>query len=257
VNLEVNGTNYGFYGAVERKDKHWLKAWHESNDGTLYETGSFNYPCDFDDGRGAGAQVCECWEVDELGTEDTRQDLEDLCRAVTASGGPDWLPGLQATLDWEQFLTAFAADMVLSHWVSYGYNLNNAHLYHDPDTDRWSFSPWSTDLAFGWYPWSAQQGCGYLGTDPADYRRGYLVRRCQDNVGCRTALEQRVLELADALEVMDLAGRATAFSELVYEPMTQDDKSWYTIQDWQDQLACIKSWTDRRPEQVRALVDGG
>lgn len=121
VSLSVNGHDYGFYGAVERKDKDWLKAWHESNDGTLYETGSFNYPCDFNDGAGGpgGGAICDCWEVDELGTEDTREDLEDLCRAVTAQGA-EWLPGLQQTLDWDQFLSAIGTDMVLSHWDSYG-----------------------------------------------------------------------------------------------------------------------------------------
>jgi len=256
VSLAINGTSYGFYGAVERKDKQWLKAWHESNDGTLYETGSFNYPCDFNDGGGAGAAACDCWEVDELGTEDTRQDLEDLCQLVT-SGGQDWLANLKDSLDFDQFVSAIGADMVLSHWDSYGYNLNNTHLYHDPDTDRWHFSPWSTDLAFGWYPWSAANGCGYLGENPGDYRQGYLVRRCQDHSECRRALEERVLELADELEALDLPARVDEFAELVYEPMSLDPKSWYTVQDFQQQISCLKDWIEARPDQVRAMVDGG
>jgi hypothetical protein len=167
------------------------------------------------------------------------------------------LVDLQATLNWEQFLSSIGTDMVLSHWDSYGYNLNNTHIYHDPDTDQWHFSPWSTDLAFGWYPWSSSNGCGYLGKDPADYRQGYLVRRCQDNSACRAALDARVMSLADELENLDLVARVDAFAELVYEPVTQDNKSWYSLQDWEEQVSCIQGWLERRPDQVRYLVGGG
>ena len=83
------------------------------------------------------------------------------------------------------------------------------------------------------------------------------MRRCQDNSECRAALETRVLSLADELEAQDLAARVDAFAELVYEPMSLDPKTWYTVQDWQEQTACLKGWLGRRPDAVRAMVDGG
>ncbi len=255
VSLTVNDLDYGFYAAVERKDKTWLRRWFESDEGTLYETGSFNYPCDFDDAGGWGADPCDCWEVDEVGSEDTRDDLVALCEAVVA-GPPGWVSGLQEHLDWELWLRSMATDMLISHWDGYGYNLNNTHIYHDPDTDSWTFSPWSTDLAFGWYPWSAQQGCGYLGRDVGDYRSGYLVRRCQDDSTCRAALEQEVLVLAGELEAMDLPSRLDDLVSVIQVPVTQDPRRWYSDGDFFEQVACIQEWIGRRPAYLEQHVDG-
>ena len=65
------------------------------------------------------------------------------------SGTHDWYDSIQTVVDWPVVSSSLALEISLAHWDGYSGNLNNIRLYHEPTVDRWYYTPWSTDLAFG------------------------------------------------------------------------------------------------------------
>jgi hypothetical protein len=146
-----------------------------------------------------------------------------------------------------------AVDITIGHWDNYGWNLNNWHLYHEPALDKWYFSPWSTDLAWGWYPWGYDI-CGTYGNDPAEFQTGYLMNRCFDDPECKSQLYARIGEMADHLENLDLPSKIAQLKALGDPHVANDTLAWYDDTRRETQIACIRSWIIARPEALRNYV---
>lgn len=248
--VRINGEYRGLYAIVENKNQRFLEHWLEDPSGSVYESGSFNWGCDVDDLAPAG-QRCDCFEHDHVGDGDTTDDLSLMCTEATLPDPELWLDAMRTRLDWEAFLGTLTTDMALAHWDSYGYNLNNWHMIHEPSTGRWWWTPWSTDLAFGWNPWGAGW-CDQLGIDPSDYGRyGYLANRCLNLPECAEDLREAMRSTADHLDSLDVAGRIAAADAIASAYAPLEPYPWYSAADQAAHAACIVGFMAERPDQMR------
>ncbi len=248
AHLTVNGQDYGVHHIVERKDETFLAQFYEDNTGSIYEAGSDNWGCDVNDHDFGG--WCSCWELDQDGDGDTREDLADFCAAVTNAPDDQWLSVVEQRMNWEEFLGSMAVDALIAHWDSYGYNLNNYHLHHVPSEDRWGFSPWSTDLAFGWNPWDWQPDCGEYGTEMNRYNRGYILSRCFELPECLEQLRAREAELAAFIGELGVREWIDDAAALLAPYAATDPTSNYDMAEFWEETACIADFLESRVESI-------
>lgn len=252
ADLKLNGRDYGPYVLLEKQNSAFMERWFDDDGGSIYEAGSFNYGCDLSDGPQLAP--CDCFEVDKVGSEDSREDLWDLCRAAT-SASDDWYDAMKATMDMDRFLRAMAAEMVVSHYDNYGWNTNNYRIARLPETDDWVFTPWSVDLSFGWYPWMSGPHCGTYGVTPGEYDGGFLVRRCWRDAACTADLEAALIEQADAFDAYGVVDRIEAAQRLIAPLVAKDFRDIYSFADFETEAACMRDFAEGRGDAIRAWVD--
>ncbi len=248
--LTINGEPYGLYLLVEKQNSLYRAQWWEDTSGSVYEAGSFNHPCDLDDGP--LDDPCTCYEIDRVG-DDAFTDLQALCSAAMTPG-TGWVDAVSEHVDWPMFLRSQALEMIVSHYDNYGWNINNYRLYHEPTVDRWYFTPWSTDLAFGWYPWNSDPHCGTYAMTPQEYRGGYLVRRCWADPACSETFLEVIAEQVDALEAMDLGAEYSRVRTMIEPDLLVDPRSQYSSTEAMAELLCLENFIDGRVEMLRAWL---
>lgn len=248
AHLTVNTIDYGLYTFLEKEHGPFLERYLGDASGSVYESGSFNWPCDLS--SGPDDAPCECFEVDRVGTGDTFADLQALC-TTARDLGTGWYEGLQTKLDAELFLRGQAAEMVVSHYDNYGWNINNWRIAHDPTADVWIWTPWSVDLAFGWYPWMTGPHCGTYGVTPDEYRSGYLVDRCWRDTACKADLVAALDEAADAWDAADMPARIDAAEALIRPYVEADDKRYYSVGEFDAEVSCMRAFSESRADAIR------
>lgn len=248
--LELNDADYGLYLVLEKQSGAFMRDRFGDDGGSIYESGSFNHPCDLN--SGAGDSSCTCFEIDHEGSADSFEDLQALCEAARQ---PEALStDLDGRLDLDLFRRGQAAEMVVSHYDNYGWNTNNWRLAHLPETGRWIFTPWSADLSWGWYPWMTGPRCGTYGVTPTEYQSGFLVWRCWADADCAAAMGETLLELADLYEVLDMPARLAAARELIEEDALREYRGYYGPSDFHAEAACLEDYVASRPETIRDWV---
>ncbi len=248
----VNEVDYGIYLIVEKENSTFLEQWVEDTSGSIYEAGSFNHPCDL--WQGGIDDPCRCYEIDREGEGDSFEDLQRFCRAARVEDD-DWLASVEPFVDLDRFLAAQAMEIVTSHYDNYGWNVNNYRIYHEPSTDRWLWTPWSTDLAFGWYPWEQTPHCGSYGQFPSEYDTGYLLQRCYGIDVCAERFYDQLLAMADAYEAQDVAGELERTRELIADLVYSDDRAYYDAARFEQEVECMREWIPARPEVIRVMVE--
>jgi spore coat protein CotH len=134
AHVTVNGTDLGLFVHVESVDKNFLRRHFLSPNGNLYE--------------GTLSDFRPLWtntfdkKTNEAVTD--RGDLEAVVAALDAPD-PDCVTELGRVLDVEQFLTFWAAEVLVNHWDGYSNNQNNYFVYGDPVAGRLRLLPWGTD----------------------------------------------------------------------------------------------------------------
>jgi len=247
VHLDINDVDYGLYLLVEKQNGLYLDQWFEDTSGSVYESGSFNYPCDLQ-------YNCECFEVDREGDGDSFEDLVEFCNAVK-NAGSGFLDVVNQHMDFPAFLHGQAMEMIVSHYDNYGWNTNNFRLYHEPTLDEWHWTPWSTDLGWGWYPWMSSPSCGTYGVTPSEYGSGYLIQRCWEDPECTSQLHQALLNQADVFEKMNARGELEETYERIVKLAHVDPRSRYSAEQFESEIACMRDYIASRPETIRVWVD--
>ena len=250
--VSVNELDYGIYLIVEKQNSTFLEQWVEDTSGSIYEAGSFNHPCDL--WQGGDDDPCRCYEIDKEGEGDSFEDLQRFCLAARAEDEV-WLASLEPFVDMDRFLAAQAMEIVVSHYDNYGWNINNYRIYHDPSTDMWTWTPWSTDLSFGWYPWMDGAHCGSYGVAPTEYQTGYLMQRCFGIEACRERLYDQLLAMADAFEAQDVGGELERTNALIADLVFADERAFYDGPRFEQELDCMREWITARPEAIRFMVE--
>jgi hypothetical protein len=236
VQVYIDNELKGLYAIVQRKDHDWLEEWFGDASGSLYE----GLGCDL---AGPGANP-GCWNIDQEGTGDTRQDLNQFVNAMAVNGAAFW-NAFGTRMDYDLVVRGFAAEWLIGHWDSYTGNLNNYHLYHDPTADTWSLSPWSLDLS-----WARPVGgdCHTIGVNKAHYRSSVLGQRCQDDPDCDRLLEDHADDIMTRIENYDVRGLFDEIEQNI-EPYVRADPNGPGLQRWRQEFSCAKSFIrDRRPE---------
>lgn len=251
AHVTVNDIDYGLYVFLEKENGPFLERFLDDPSGSVYESGSFNWPCDL--ASGPAENPCTCFEVDREGEGDEFADLQALCNS-SRTPGDEWYATMEEKVDMSLFLRGQASEMVVSHYDNYGWNINNWRIAHDPTSDKWIWTPWSVDLAFGWYPWMTGPHCGTYGVYPTDYQQGYLIKRCWKDATCKAELLIALEETADAWEEADMPARVDAAEALIAPFVESDHKRYYSFADFENEVACMRTFSENRAEVIRAWV---
>jgi spore coat protein CotH len=180
--VTVNGEDYGLYSVVESMDQRFLdRAFADDPDGNLYES-VFNWG-DFT------PFAMTNFTLEEDGDVLPWQDLDGLVERLDGS----W-DTMRSLFDEDALLGVLAVDLALGHYDGYTRNYNNYLVYHAPLADRWVLVPWGQDGTFD------SEGPLHAGF------RGRLAVDCLGSAACTSALDDRVLAVAERMEEIDLAG---------------------------------------------------
>ena len=132
--VKLNSRDLGLYVLVEMHNKEFLERWFRNGDGNLYEA----YVADIDT------------QMDQDSGDDRSQ--KDRKRLEAAAKNPDrerrWAE-LTALLDTDRYVSHLVCELFTSHTDGYALNRNNYRIYHNPDTDRFTFLGHGMDWAFG------------------------------------------------------------------------------------------------------------
>lgn len=241
--VSLNGEPLGLYTIVESMDDGFVERWWPGSEGGLYEMG-----------RTCDVQLdCGCYDLQDSGG---RFDPDGLGRACAAAASADRAE-VQAHWDWDRLTRYQALERVVNHADSYTYNLNNYYLYHDPDTDFVTITPWGADSTFSYsYPPDEQRPCepGYFDTRLMG-TYGYLSTWCAGDAECWADVKREMLDIADQLEANDLAGYAERSAARI-DPYVAVEPRWpWGYETWQGKAECFQQWIADRPAQIREFVE--
>lgn len=129
-----NGRDVGFYVLVEMHNKEFLKRWFHNSHGNLYEA----YLADVD------SQMDQ-----DNGTDTSQSDRKKFADIVKIADPADRWPKLQQTMDVDRYISHLICELFSCHTDGYAMNRNNYRIYHNPDTDKFTFLGHGVDWAFG------------------------------------------------------------------------------------------------------------
>jgi len=196
--VTLNGLDYGIYALVEQHDDVFVERNfpgagdegivlepNESTDGSWLSAGDF--------GRGALD-----WDFEE-GAIPVDPELiavvEGINALVQRPADDDAVAELWTLADQDAVLTYFAWENVVGH--TDGYHVpNNWRVYVDPDTQKLQLLPSGAD-----WTWDG----------PADpwFWGGRLADWCLSNAGCAAGIAEKMVEVADTVDAIDLPGDYT------------------------------------------------
>jgi hypothetical protein len=268
--VHVNGDLWGLYVHIESFDRRFLSRWFDDNDGMLYEG---TYWCDLVPGNVPPADedtYCisrkfhpsDCEPVAEDGDPEDYgpiramvQDLTALVDTLDDVPPGSFYPEIGSIIDFDRFLSMWAADTIIGHWDGYVIRIrNNYRIYHDPESDLWTFIPSGVDQTFGDSLAPAER-------DQLGQLAGLVADRCWDEADCKAAFLDRLSQAVDVFEQADLGGIAETIAEQI-DPLVQEDprKEGTYAQflsnpdlDWPGVAQAI-SFIDARAAEIRAQI---
>jgi hypothetical protein len=241
--VTFNGEAYGLYTIVEAMDDQFVERWWPGSDGGLYE---MNRSCDFD-------QDCACYELQDQGANFDASGLHRACAAAVTGD----LDAIQATWDWERFLSFQAVERVVNHPDTYSYNLNNYYVYHDPLTDTVALTPWGADSTFTYVypPNDVTHACEAVYLDDLATTPGaYMAQWCMRDPTCWPAAKARMLDVADQLEDDDLLDLVDETHDRIAGAVASEPRWPWGYETFEYQVACFRDWIGRRPDVIRQWV---
>lgn len=250
AHLSINEMDYGLYELVEKKDDVLIGLNWSDAGGSLYESSTEFWPCDFDDG---GDPPCDCFEVDEVGEGDTRADLEGFCSAMTRSSPEAWWETMQARTDVDRVLRHVAYEIALAAYDHYAGMMGNFYTYHEPATDHWTLIPASMDRLFGTVYGSAPS-CGQTRYQLSDFASGHLAGRCMAYEPCAIRLYERMASAAEDLRSGAIVARLDAALPLLQPYVEADPRREYTPDQFVAQVECVRGWLERRPDELLDMI---
>lgn len=256
VRLAVNGEPWGLYLNVESIDRRMLSRWYESNGGMLYEGTYFcdlvpaNVPAEEDNdsmclSRKFKDDICD-GNPDPGDDPLTYAPLRDFVAAVEALPDGEFYPAITELVDFELFLSLWAADSILGHWDGYVIQVvNNYRIYHHPISDNWSIIPTGIDQTFD------------RDTNPFA-PTGLLAVRCLAEPDCAEAFAERLSEGVDIFESADLAAMVESIHAQIAAEVAADPRKPGTVAEYDNARAATVDFINRRPAEIRTyLTDNG
>lgn len=236
--LTMNGQDYGFYTVVEPHEQSFLDAWFADPNGNLYEN------------RDA---YCDVWDVSCMEVEQSDEGSDEALKRLGAAAKNGDFATVWSLVNQDRFVDYLALEAAISHWDSYSYDLSNFQLYHEPSSDQWTLLTQSMDLDYGWRPWS-YPNCGQYAMDPGKYTMGALASECQKDATCHAAFVAAIAKFADKLEAADGGARVRALDAWVGSEVQSDSRRYYDNSDYREHIACLQTFFEERPGQLRDWV---
>lgn len=234
AHLTVNGRDLGLYVHVESADRRWVRRYFPRDEGDLWEG-------EFSDFRmewiGTFEKKGDVEEDDQ--TKADRGSLADVAAAVGPSVPDEKVRSrLEELVDFDNFMSFWAAEKVLEHWDGYANNVNNFFLYRDPATSRFVFAPTGTDQITVPDPFSGRK------PPVSVYATGVLANRLYAIPETRRLYATKVREVLDrAFREEELLAEIERMQALVRPVLAR-------------QAAEVASAQEQAVEDLRAWVRG-
>jgi hypothetical protein len=239
VRMHVNDRLWGLYLNVETVDRRFLARHFESKDGMLYEA---DYGCD------VGNERCFEPKFDTDACDEAREgdptDMSPLqglnARLAQISAG-DFYPAIDRVLDFDAFLTMWAASAVMGYWDGYPNDANNYRIYHDPTDDRWTVIPTGIDQLFE------------ENVDPFN-PVGILAIRCLADAECKAAFKAKLAKVIGIFEAGNYAAMARSIEDQIRADVEADPRKEVTVSEWHRAVSDTVAYIQRRPGELRELL---
>jgi hypothetical protein len=139
--VTINGKVTGIYTVKEAVDKQFLaRAFGRANRmGNLYEGQVKDFVT-------SPTTIELKNEVEEMRKRD---DLIALANLIKQTPDASFETTVSTKLRFDWILTAFAIDVIVSHWDSYWYYINNYYVYDNPADGKFVYIPHGMDRLFG------------------------------------------------------------------------------------------------------------
>jgi hypothetical protein len=225
--VRVNGEPYGLYALLESEDRQFVGRWFDDDEGSFFEV----WDVDFYD---AYIPYFE-WEFGE----DDRTNLQGVADALESSG-PGAIQNVREHLDLDGFLQYWAVGAFVGQFDAYPYSYpgDDCSVYDDRETGVLHFIPHGMDEAFAGFE------------NPVDWVNGIIASRCLGVSSCREDWIQRIAEVSQLAEEIDLLATADEAIELI-EPYVQDDpRMQYSASDIAWGQEDLRNWVLNRREQL-------
>lgn len=242
--VTLNGADYGLYLHVESVDDRYLERnlSHDDQDasGNLYEAdyeiwsdGSYTL-VDFVDGQD---DLFELKEGTDVGLADVYAVTGAL--AATSSGQP-FQAVVDPLVDLDRHATLIAAEVWLGHIDGYSLNANNYYAWFDA-SDGLLLLPWDMDYAF-----IDEADWGFTWSWPT----GTLTRLCLQDPTCAEAVRERLVEVMDRVEAMDLPARLDQGMVLTNDWILADPRQECAGRSIRSAQSALQSWFGSRRGHV-------
>ena len=239
IRVHVNDELWGLYLHVESIDRRFLARRFDSNDGMLYEAG---YGCDLGDEScfepKFSTDACDDPPTGDP-TDMTPLQALNARLAELPSGG--FYPAIHEIVDFDLFLSTWAAASIMGYWDGYPADANNYRLYHDPSDDRWTLIPSGIDQLF---------------EDDVDpfVSEGMLSTRCLAEEDCEAAFRARLAEVLDLFESSDYPAMARAIEAQIADEVEADPRREFSVSEWHDSVESTIRYLQTRPNELRSLL---
>ena len=244
----VNDEYYGLYANVQTLDDEFVENLYDPAPGNLYDTPNDEYFIDL---------LPEYRSDYELETNHDENDTSDLDELIDAVNGPDdtFYEDAGLRLDWQEWLTAGAAQAIIADWDGYFGARNNYKLYHELGRDRFLLLPWGIDQTFGMTDGHSGERLYHLdyALDGSTSERepGVVFQNCQDDSTCW----ERYLDAAEAAlavwDALPLDQELDAILTLTEEARQADTRRPYGEQQNEDAVTALRSFLEQRADMVR------
>lgn len=140
--VTFNGEDSGIYVVVEAVDADLLRLhFGDGNEeGNLYEG-----PCCGDFAVDADYRQNAMELDDEKKDDRNRNDIEALAQVIVNASDATFPTDVDRLLDLDQFMKAYALEVMLLHWDGFAFGMNNYYMYNNPVDSRFVFIPHGMD----------------------------------------------------------------------------------------------------------------
>jgi hypothetical protein len=206
ASVTINGEPYGLYANVENVDQRMMARWFEDTAGPLFEV----WDVDFYD------YYVPYFEL-EYGPDD-RTNIQGVADAFEESGEAA-MQQAKEHLDLDAFINYWAVGMYVGQFDSYPYSNpgDDCHIYNNPTTDTLVFIPHGEDETF------------YYASTYVAQANGIVGQRCLDSAPCLSDLKQRVREVIEIADDIDMLGIFDEVRALIDPYVRSDSHRPYSL----------------------------
>ena len=239
MSVHVNDQPWGLYLHVETIDRRFLKRHFDSKHGMLYEA---DYGCDI------GEESCfeakfdtDACDDPPVGDPTDMTPIQGLNTRLAQIPSDNFYPAIDQVIDFNAYLTTWAAAAIMGYWDGYPNDPNNYRIYHDPSDDRWTLIPTGIDQLF-------EQD-----VDPFD-PVGMLSIRCLADEDCKAAFRSKLAKVLDVLEASDYSAMARAIEKQIGAAVTADPRKEISVSEWHAAVNNTVHYMQRRPGELRDML---
>jgi spore coat protein CotH len=230
----VNDELYGLFTVIDTVDDVFLKRWYDDASGSMWEQ---------HDGDLTDQYVQNNTYFQHEEGEDDRWPLQALADALESSGDEAY-EAADGIIDWDQFHRYWAASSIVMNFDAYPMRFagDDCHVYFDVESERIHYFPHGVDESF------------YYDENFETRANGHISAKCRESQACRDAWANRVYDVLEISEDIDLHAYAEYVRDQIEEHAEADPERNYSMSDVRQQQNYMLSRIENRRSSVRGHI---